>query len=34
MTTIYHDSDASLDAVRDLRLAIVGYGNQGSARRR
>jgi len=34
MTTIYHDSDASLDAVRDLRVAILGYGNQGSAQAR
>lgn len=31
MTVIYHDSDASLDAVRGLRVAILGYGNQGSA---
>lgn len=34
MTVIYHDSDASLDAVRDLRVAILGYGNQGSAQAR
>jgi ketol-acid reductoisomerase len=34
MTTIYHDSDASLEAVRDLRVAILGYGNQGSAQAR
>jgi ketol-acid reductoisomerase len=34
MTTIYHDGDASLDAVRDLRVAILGYGNQGSAQAR
>src|SRR5512143_314342 len=34
MTVIYHDSDASLDAVRGLRIAILGYGNQGSAQAR
>ncbi len=34
MTTIYHDDDASLDAVRDVRVAILGYGNQGGAQAR
>lgn len=29
MTVIYHDDDADLGAVRDLRVAILGYGNQG-----
>ncbi len=31
MTTIYHDEDANLDAVRGETVAILGYGNQGSA---
>jgi ketol-acid reductoisomerase len=31
MTVIYHDEDADLDAVRDRTIAILGYGNQGSA---
>ena len=29
MTTIVHDADASLDALRGARTAVVGYGNQG-----
>jgi ketol-acid reductoisomerase len=29
MTTIYHDSDADLDTIRDSSIAVVGYGNQG-----
>jgi ketol-acid reductoisomerase len=29
MTTIVHDGDATLDALRDARTAVVGYGNQG-----
>jgi len=34
MTVIYHDDDADLGAVRDLRVAILGYGNQGGAQAR
>lgn len=34
MTVIYHDSDADLGAVRGLRVAILGYGNQGSSQAR
>ena len=34
MAVIYHDDDASLDAVRGLRVAILGYGNQGSSQAR
>ncbi|MBX3026401.1 ketol-acid reductoisomerase [bacterium] len=34
MTTIYHDEDADLAAVRALPVAILGYGNQGSAQAR
>ena len=34
MTVIYHDDDADLGAVRGLRVAILGYGNQGSAQAR
>jgi ketol-acid reductoisomerase len=29
VTTIYHEADASPDAVKDSRVAVVGYGNQG-----
>jgi len=29
MATIYHDEDASLDALADATIAVVGYGNQG-----
>ena len=29
MTTIYYESDASLDDVTGLLVAVVGYGNQG-----
>jgi ketol-acid reductoisomerase len=29
MTTIYHDEDADLDALRGERIAVIGYGNQG-----
>jgi len=29
MTTIYHDEDADLGALRGERIAVVGYGNQG-----
>ncbi len=29
MTTIYHDEDADLGALRGQRIAVVGYGNQG-----
>ena len=29
MTTIVHDNDATLDPIRDARVAVVGYGNQG-----
>ena len=31
MATIYHDDDASLEAIRGETIAILGYGNQGSA---
>lgn len=31
MAVIYHDEDASLDAIRGETVAILGYGNQGSA---
>jgi ketol-acid reductoisomerase len=31
MTVICHDEDASLDAMRGQTIAILGYGNQGSA---
>jgi ketol-acid reductoisomerase len=34
MTVIYHDSDADLGAVQGLRVAILGYGNQGSSQAR
>src|SRR5690349_20405029 len=29
MTTIVHESDATLDPIRSARVAVVGYGNQG-----
>ena len=29
MTSILHDADATLDPIRDARVAVVGYGNQG-----
>ena len=29
MTQIYYEADATLDALDELSLAIVGYGNQG-----
>src|ERR1700743_1400803 len=29
MTTIVHENDATLDPIRDARVAFVGYGNQG-----
>jgi ketol-acid reductoisomerase len=29
MTTIYHDEDADLAALRGERIAVIGYGNQG-----
>ena len=29
MTTIIHDADATLDPIRSVRTAVVGYGNQG-----
>ncbi len=31
MAIIYYDSDASLDAIRNETIAVLGYGNQGSA---
>ena len=31
MATIYHDDDASNDALAGGRVAVIGYGNQGSA---
>jgi ketol-acid reductoisomerase len=31
MTVIYHDEDASLEAISGATIAILGYGNQGSA---
>lgn len=31
MTVIYHDEDASLDAISGATIAILGYGNQGNA---
>ena len=34
MAIIYHDEDASLDAIRGETIAILGYGNQGSAQAR
>ena len=29
MTRIFHDADAPLEPLRDKRIAVVGYGNQG-----
>ena len=29
MTTIYYEADGDLDAIKDERIAVVGYGNQG-----
>ncbi len=34
MTTTYHDQDADPGAIRGERVAILGYGNQGSAQAR
>jgi ketol-acid reductoisomerase len=34
MTVIYHDHDADVDAIRSAKIAILGYGNQGSAQAR
>jgi ketol-acid reductoisomerase len=34
MAVIYHDKDADLDAIRGETVAILGYGNQGSAQAR
>ncbi len=34
MANVYHDEDASLEAVRGQTIAILGYGNQGSAQAR
>ncbi len=34
MAVVYHDEDASLEAVRGQTVAILGYGNQGSAQAR
>lgn len=34
MAVIYHDEDASLAAIRGETVAILGYGNQGSAQAR
>jgi ketol-acid reductoisomerase len=34
MTVIYYDEDASLDAISGQTVAILGYGNQGSAQAR
>lgn len=34
MATIYYDNDASLDVIRGETIAILGYGNQGSAQAR
>jgi ketol-acid reductoisomerase len=31
MATIFRQSDASLDALRDLPIGLIGYGNQGRA---
>jgi ketol-acid reductoisomerase len=31
MAKIYYDSDASLDILRDKKIAIIGYGSQGHA---
>jgi len=34
MAVIYHDEDADLEAMRGETIAILGYGNQGSAQAR
>lgn len=34
MAVIYHDEDASLEAIRGETIAILGYGNQGSSQAR
>jgi ketol-acid reductoisomerase len=34
MSVIYHDEDASIEAIRGETIAILGYGNQGSAQAR
>jgi ketol-acid reductoisomerase len=34
MAVIYHDEDASLDAITGETIAILGYGNQGSSQAR
>src|SRR5207249_3765099 len=34
MPVIYHDEDATLDAIQGQTIAILGYGNQGSAQAR
>ncbi|HUV93565.1 MAG TPA: ketol-acid reductoisomerase [Anaerolineae bacterium] len=31
MATIYYDKDADLSAIKDKRIAIIGYGSQGHA---
>ncbi len=31
MVKIFHENDASLDAVKDKIIAVIGYGNQGEA---
>ena len=31
MAVIYHDEDATIEAIRGETIAILGYGNQGSA---
>ncbi|VUT27959.1 MAG: ketol-acid reductoisomerase [Candidatus Syntrophoarchaeum sp. GoM_oil] len=31
MVTIYYDKDVTLDALKDKRIAVIGYGSQGSA---
>ena len=33
-TVIYHDEDANLETIRDDTVAILGFGNQGSAQAR
>ncbi|MFI5398384.1 MAG: ketol-acid reductoisomerase [Candidatus Binatia bacterium] len=34
MTVVYHDEDANLEVMRGRTIAILGYGNQGSAQAR
>jgi len=31
VTTIYHDSDADLGVLKQKKIAVIGYGNQGRA---